>query len=306
MAEDRSDRRLLVPALGAAVLAISSAGPVVRLAQPLEPGVIAAVRVMLTGLVLAALSPSSTREAITKCLRDRALLGRVVLAALMLGLHFGTWITSLTMTTVVRSVALVSTQPIFAGFLGRMLGDRAPPRLYLGALVAIGGTVVMTLEAAVGPAGNMGLIGDMLALCGAITAAIYLAVGRSVSDRIPLTGYFVLVNLLAGSFLALYAVAIGVDWNAPAATQNDWLAVLYLGLVPGIIGHGLMNWAVRRVPVHVVSLAVLLEPVGAGVIAWVALGEGVSALEAMGAAILVGGVALGLPRRESEERDGVQ
>ncbi|HLT40021.1 MAG TPA: EamA family transporter, partial [Enhygromyxa sp.] len=58
-----------------------------------------------------------------------------------------------------------------------------------------------------------------------------------------------------------------------------------------------LNWAVRRVPVHTVSLAVLLEPAGAALIAWALLGEGVGLREAVGAGVLLVGVAVGLPRR---------
>ncbi len=298
MREPGADERWLVPALGVAVLAISSAATFVRVAEPLDAGVIAALRVSTTGLVLLLVSMSSTREAVRACLRDRELALRVCFSAALLALHFGTWIASLTMTSVVRSVALVSTQPIFAGFLGRVLGDRVPGRLYFGALVAVGGSVVMATGSDPStPAGERALWGDGLALFGAITAAGYLAIGRSVTQRIGLRGYFVLVNVIAGTLLVSYALAMRLDWTGPAAAANDYLAVLYLGIVPGILGHGLMNWAVRRVPVHVVSLTVLLEPIGAGIIAWLALGEGVTAIEAAGAAVLIVGVGLGLPRK---------
>jgi drug/metabolite transporter (DMT)-like permease len=292
-----SDRRLLVLALLTAVIAISSAGPVVRVAEPLPAGVIAALRVSITGVLLLVFSLRSTRDVLRKCVAEPELGLRVLAAAAMLALHFGAWITSLTMTSVVRSVALVSTQPIFAGLIDRFFGDRPAPTLYLGTAVAVAGTVVMTVGAPDALAGGAWQ-GDALALLGALAAAIYLSVGRSVSERLPLRGYFVSVNLVAAALLAGYALALGVDWQPAAATNIDYLSVLYLGVVPGIVGHGLLNWAVRRIPVHVVSLAVLLEPVGAGIIAWVALGERVSPVEAAGALLLLGGVAVGLPRRK--------
>ena len=65
------------------------------------------------------------------------------------------------------------------------------------------------------------------------------------------------------------------------------------------MGHGLINWAVRYMPVHRVALVVLLEPVGAVALVAVVLGIEVEALEAVGAGLVLVGVALGLPRRRS-------
>lgn len=73
------------------------------------------------------------------------------------------------------------------------------------------------------------------------------------------------------------------------------VSVVVLGLLPGIVGHGLLNWAVRRVPVHVVSLAALLEPAGAARLAWLLLAEVPLARELLGALLLIAGVAVGAP-----------
>jgi drug/metabolite transporter (DMT)-like permease len=71
-------------------------------------------------------------------------------------------------------------------------------------------------------------------------------------------------------------------------------AVVYLGLVPGVIGHGLFNWVVRRVPVDRVAIALLLEPVGATLLAWAVLAQPVGVGEMLGAAVVLLGVAIGL------------
>ena len=46
-------------------------------------------------------------------------------------------------------------------------------------------------------------------------------------------------DLFAAAMLLGYASVVGVDWSGAGAEQSDWLAVVYLGLVPGIVGHGL-------------------------------------------------------------------
>jgi drug/metabolite transporter (DMT)-like permease len=290
--------------LGAAVLAISTAAAVIRLAAPLESEVVACLRVSVTALGLWLVTRKASASALRQLLAARREAGLTILAGLCLAAHFAAWIASLSLTSVVRSVALVSTQPLFAGLLARVLGDRAPPRLYLGTAVAVVGTLIMVeIEA---PAGDgQAWVGDLLALSGAVTAAVYLAIGRHVhrrlGDALPVEGYFVCVNLVAAGALWVFALGRG-SALAPAGVEVwDYVAVVWLGVVPGIVGHGLLNWAVRRVPVHVVSLAVLLEPAGAAVVAWALLGEVPGGREVLGGVVLVAGVALGLPRRGDGE-----
>lgn len=298
--EQGLDGRVLA-GLAISVLAIASAALFVRMAAPIPPELIAAGRVSITALVALLLATLTLPQTL------RNLAGRpreamwLVLAGLCLAAHFGAWITSLSLTSVVRSVALVTTTPLFAGLLARALGDRVSPRLYVGGTVALLGTIVMVAspDALVGGS----LVGDALALSGALTAALCLAIGRHVharmGDALPLRDYFALLNLVAAIGLWSFVAVRGVAVDVPGAEQFDWAAVAFLGLVPGLIGHGLLNWAVRRTPVHVVALASLLEPLGAAALAWIVLGEAVGIREGIGAAIVLLGMALGLPKPSS-------
>lgn len=289
--------------LGAAVLAISTAAAVIRLAAPLGPEVVACLRVSVTALVLAVVTRRASMDALRVLLGSRRAAALTIVAGLCLAAHFAAWIASLGLTSVVRSVALVSTQPLFAGVLGRALGDRAPPRLYLGAAIAVVGTLVM-VEPGGAPALPNQWLGDALALSGAVTAAVYLAIGRRVhqrlGDALPVAGYFVCVNLVAAAALWLLVLGRGAVLVPEGVEWADYVAIAWLGVVPGIVGHGLLNWAVRRVPVHTVSLAVLLEPAGAALFAWVLLQELPLWREGVGAALLIAGVALGLPGRSAK------
>ena len=293
--------RKLALAMAAAVLAVSTSAPAIRVAEPLAPLLIASVRVTVTaGLLIL-----PTRRAVVQAWRALARDPRAALdaglAGLCLAAHFATWIASLSLTSTVRAVALVATQPLFAGLLARALGDRAPPRLFVGAVVALGGTALLA-SAEAGPGGvrELAWLGDLLAVAGAVTATAYLAFGRRVHQRLgaacPPEGYFVLVNCVAAACLWPLAAGLGAEPQPAGVRAQDYLALVWLALVPGVVGHGLLNWAVRRLPVHTVSLVVLLEPIGAAALAWALLGETVAVREGLGMLVLLGGVALGLPR----------
>jgi drug/metabolite transporter (DMT)-like permease len=286
--------------LGGAIVALSSAALVILLADPLPPTVIAAGRVAVTGAVLVLLGARSLGPTL-RALREPRARMQVLGAAALLALHFGAWVASLGLTTVPRSVALVATQPLFAGIFGRLVGDRAPWSLYGGAALAVVGTLAMVGgvgDPAASEDATAGFnLGDGLALLAGAAAAGYLVVGRSVGQSLPLQPYLGLVHV--GAAVILIAAAPGLEaelWPAAVTAADVW-ALVYLGLVPGVVGHGLLNWAVRFVPVHVVALVVLFEPVGATVLTVLVLGHAVGTGEAVGAAVLLCGVGLGLPRR---------
>lgn len=285
--------------LGGAIVALSSAAPVILLADPLPPTVIAAGRVAVTGVVLLLLGARALGTTWAALREPRARV-RVLGAAALLALHFGAWVASLDLTTVPRSVALVATQPLFAGILGRLVGDRAPWTVYGGAALAVVGTLAMVggVGEDAGSGGGGFNLGDGLALLAGAAAAGYLVVGRSVGHTMPLRPYLGLVHVGAAVMLAAAAPLLETELWPADATLADVAALVYLGLLPGVIGHGLLNWAVRYVPVHVVALVILFEPVGATLLAMAWLGHTVGLGEAIGAGVLLGGVALGLPRRQ--------
>lgn len=282
----------VVSGLGLAVAAVSSAALLILLAAPLPPLVIAAGRVTVTGLAFGVLVLLSRQQAVP----GRGLpWGAATLAASLLAIHFATWVASLSLTSVVRSTTLVATQPLFAALVGRLLGDRASWTMWLGALVAVTGTAVMVGVAS--PEASF-VTGDALAVVAALAAASYLVVGRSVRAALPLRNYLCLVHLMAGAMLVVAALGVGDAGRLTDAGDETWLAIVALGLLPGVVGHGLLNWGVRHVPVHVVSLAILLEPLGATGLAWIVLDEPVGTRELVGAGILLMGVAVALPKKK--------
>ena len=76
-----------------------------------------------------------------------------------------------------------------------------------------------------------------------------------------------------------------------------------MGFAPGFVGHGLLNWTSRRVPVHFVSLVGLLEPLGATLLAWIVLRAGITPREALGEAILLVGAGLAMLQAAKGSRD---
>jgi len=273
-----------------AIVAISTGAPFARWAAPASPLAIAALRVGIAALILLALGWRELGSLRRIAPRDRPL---VVLSGLLLGVHFGSWIASLAFTSTAASVALVCTSPIFAALFGTLLGDRVRGREIGGIAIAAAGCAV--LAGGDWSAGGDALIGDGLALVGAASAAAYLVVGRRLRSALPLLPYLGAVNAIAAVVLVAAALVIGTDLSAIPA--QSILACVGAALVASVIGHSLLNAAVRTTPTHLVALAVLGEPIGSSLITWAAFGEQPPIHAAIGGAIVLVGIAIGFIRR---------
>mgnify|MGYP001605624463 CR=1 FL=1 len=273
-----------------AIASVATSAPLIRWAAPAPAMTVAAGRVCLAALVLFALAPGAPRQWVRLPPRER---GLVVVAGVLLGTHFGVWITSMYFTSTAASVALVAMNPIFAALFGLGLGDRVGGREWAGIGIAAVGCAL--LAGGDWDEGGAALIGDALALRGAATAAAYLVVGRRLRAGLPLTSYLAMVNGVAGVGL-LVAAAIA---SAPVfGLDGDvYAAIAISALVPSLIGHTLLNAAVRRTPTHLVALAILGEPVGASLLTWGFFAERPPAHAAIGGGIILGGIAIGFVGR---------
>ena len=288
--------------LGAAVLGISIAGPLVRYSHA-PPLTIAVWRLGLSLVVVAGfLAWTGTwRQYRRLARRDVA---AAVGAGAFLAVHFWSWIASVGMTSVAASVVLVNMSPVIvAAGSALWLHERPTRRQLLGIAIALAGAMVLASGDARG-GGSSGmlagqaLLGDALAVLGAFTVSGYLLVGRRVRQKLDLWPYVGLVYGVAFGCVLLLALAIGNPVLGQTPRELGLFALMALG--PMLLGHTGFNWALRYLPAYVVSLVALGEPVGATMLAAVLPGiaELPSALTLAGGAIILGGVLLTTRRDE--------
>jgi len=271
------------------VAIVSSAAVLIRLAQADTHSLaIGAWRMLLASLFLAPLALGPRRAELRRLTRrDWA---SAALSGLLLAAHFAAWITSLALTSVAASVVLVTSYPLFVGAASALLLHERPTRRMVVALaVGCTGSAVIAL-------GDLGrgaphrLVGDLLALVGAITGAGYFLIGRRLRARVSLVAYVFPVY----TSCALLLTAVLLVGGVPAVPQRPvtWLWLLLMALGPQILGHSALNWALRYLSATYVALAVLGEPVGATLLAWALLGEAPTLTVMAGGALIVIGIVL--------------
>ena len=283
----------------AGVAALSWAAPLIRLADA-PPLVVASLRMALAALPLLMLCGLRRREELRLLGWREA--GLLALAGLALAAHFGFWVASVQDTSIAASTAIVATQPLIVGLGAWVWLSERPTRALLIAIAIAAAGALLLAGADLGD--RVSLRGDAFAALGAVFASIYLVAGRRVRARLSNISYAALVNAIAAIALLL-ALAVSGDspfgWSAEA-----YMLIALLALVPQLIGHGALTWALGSLPAAVVAVAVLGEPVGATAIGATLLGERPTLLEALGAALLLAGVyvalrgGLVLVRREDE------
>ena len=210
-----------------------------------------------------------------------------VLGGILLALHFATWITSLSYTSVASSTVLVTTHPIFVLALGYVvLGERVPMRSLAFVFVALAGSVVLSIGDA--QLGGHVLLGDALALAGAIFVAGYMLIGRFVRRQVPALQYTLLVYGVATVVLIGLCLVTRVSLFPYPPHELAIFAVL--AIVCTMLGHTVFNWALKFVQTSFVSTSILGEPVYASVLALLLFGELPGTLTLVGGAIVIVGL----------------
>ncbi|MGQ9478127.1 MAG: DMT family transporter [Candidatus Bipolaricaulia bacterium] len=267
-------------------VAILSFGSILIRLTPVPAPTIAAYRLTLATLLLAPLAWRGRAELKELSRQDLALS---LASGLFLALHFITWISSLKWTSVASSVVLVSTNPIFVGLGSRfLLRERLAPLLIWGIAISfIGGVLIGYSDLRFG---GKELIGDLLALGGALFASGYLLLGRRVRRRIGLVNYIFVVYGLAAAVLIAIALTSGQPLFGHSGRAYLFMFLLALG--PQLLGHSGLNWALRYISAAMVAVATLGEPVGATILAYLILGEGLTPLQAGGGLLILVGIYL--------------
>jgi drug/metabolite transporter (DMT)-like permease len=275
------------------VASISWGSILVRLCAS-APLTISLYRVLLAAILIAPVGLPALRRPVP----TRAAIVTAIGAGLFLSLHFATWIASLSFTTIAASTILVSTQPVFSAVLSALiLKERPAGRSLLALALALSGIVLIVSSDF--HLGSGRLVGDLLALSGALFAAIYLVMGRAARSSAAFPAYLLVVNASAAAGAFLLAL-VGGQPIGPERGDLGWL--LLMAMIPHLLGHGALNWAVRHLPAFVVNITVLGEPVLATLYAFLLFGEVPAAPVYPGALLIGTGVYLAV--RIETRRDG--
>ena len=272
------------------VLAVSLASILIKLAQAeaIPSPLIAASRMAIAAMVLTPITLRRYSNEIRGLKRNQFLLAAA--SGLFLAIHFATWVKSFEYTSVLVGVVLVNTNPLWAALLEVIfLRAKLGRWVIIGLAVGIVGSIVVALPSsrALHFEANTG---SLLALIGAFAVAVYFVIGRNLRATLSLLPYIWLVYSCAAIFLVLLVIANGVP--VLGYSLKGYLLLIATALIPQLIGHSSLNFALRYFPASYVGIAAQLEPVLSAIVAFLLFTEIPTGLQVIGSIIILSGVIL--------------
>ena len=281
-----------------AIVATSSAAILIRLAldEAMPPLLIACARLLIATAALTPMALRRYRGRLARLSTDELKL--IALSGICLAVHFTAWVTSLQYTTVLVSVVIVSTGPIWVAILEVIfLHIRLSRLVVMGLLVALTGGVLIgiplngALEA--GQAGEnfeATAAGALLSLVGALTVSVYMLIGRKLRTKLPVIPY---VWLVYGVASVSTLIVIGITSTPISGFRpQGYLVLLAMGLVPQLLGHSSLNYLLEYFPAAMVSMFSQLEPIGSAILAVALFQELPPGKQIAGSLIIIVGVIL--------------
>jgi drug/metabolite transporter (DMT)-like permease len=249
--------------------------------------VIAAYRLGLASLILVPLAAWKTRDELRSLSFPDIKLA--ILSGFFLALHFASWISSLDYTAIANSVVLVNTIPLWVGLLTPLITkDRLARATIISIIVSvIGGSIIGYGDFATD---SRALLGDLLAVIGAICAAFYLLLGRRLRPKLSLLSYVAICYGSAALFLWLAVIAL----QLPVSGFNTQTVAAFwaMALVSQIIGHSSYNWALRWFSTGLIAVALLGEPIGSTIMAYFIFDEGLTWIKFIGGSFILSAIYL--------------
>lgn len=209
------------------------------------------------------------------------------------------FVKGLSLTTVINSVLLGTTIPVFTLAVSIALGhDRLSLRRIIGILLAASGVVYLVdpWRAQFSPQATSGNL--LIVLC-AFSYAAYIAISKDLFKRygaLNVITWMFAIGCLITTPIGAYSLSHD---SLGAAGIWIWIAVLYIILIPTVAAYYLNAWALTRVTPTTVATYIYLQPLIAFGLAPLLLGEKLSSRTLIACLLIFAGVFVVIKRARS-------
>jgi len=211
----------------------------------------------------------------------------LALAGFMFAGDLATWHWSIGLTSVANATLLANFAPIFVTLGSWLLFGERFTRLFLGGL-ALSMLGAITLMGSSLNLGTQHLYGDLLGLaCGCFYGGYILTISR-------LRSRFGTLTIMIWSGIVTFLLLLPLSWiqgeSLIAPSLHGWLILIGLALISHAGGQGLITFSLAHLPAAFSSVALLLQPVIAAMLAVLILHELPVAWQVLGGLIVLAGI----------------
>lgn len=277
------------------------------------PWAVGAVRLAIGGTALAVVGLAWGARVRRRAPASPRLTGRALVLMIVTGVCLAAYQPLFFLGTerngvAVGTVIALGSAPVLAGVIEWALTRRLPGATWIGATVlALAGVALLAFGA-----GNTVASGaDPLGFVGSLGAGASFAVFANAQRRLMQGGWdpFTVAGAMGGisalvAFIALPFVGLG--W---LSSPRGITMALWLGLATILVAYALFTWGLERLTAATAATLTLAEPLTAGILGIVVLGERLTPLAITGLAVLGAGLVLlawGARRRRDPEPFAVE
>ncbi len=275
----------------AGVLSFAPGALFIKMAAGIDPLEITLHRMALASLVIFIYAVIAKIDIGAKNPKEYA---ELAFFGLIAAIHFGSFVVSLSFTFVSHSLALCYTAPIFAALFSRLiLSEKSGGKQLAAIIITFTGILILVgFEPAIS---RTILFGDLLALISGAALGLYQTISRMYKDKYSLLKYKANAYFFAALYLFFALIAARLSFNngfSSVYTAYSIAGVAASAIICTLIGHALINFALRRAGTVAVSLITTQEVSGGIILAMIFLGEKLSAPAFCGIAVSLAGIAL--------------
>lgn len=276
------------------LLGVSFGAPLARFVPELAALTIAFWRMAGASALLWASAPIKPQEPL-----KRNKFPFIIIAGIFLAFHFACFYSAVKLVPIANATLFATLAPIFTLIYERLVLKRSlSTGALLGLWLALGGAVIV--QASGLKFGQEETFGNLLALASSIFMAVVLIIAEKIRGTTTTVLYTRWLYLFAAVALGVIAIASGVDLGFSIA-DTKWL--LALVILPTLIGHNSMSYAVKFLRPTIVGSMPFGEPILATILAWVLFGETVSMYMAIGGGITLAGLVILTLKRNQRSGD---
>ena len=203
----------------------------------------------------------------------------------MLAFHFITWTQGAQWTHAANATLIVCMVPVVMPFLLYFtIGERITKAEILGTLMALSGAIWLT--ASDFWVSRQTLLGDITCFVSMLLFSFYLVQARS--NEFP-NIWLSLVPLYAGAGAICLLVALPLARPLALPPAREFLIAIGLAVIPTILGHSMLNNAMRHLRDQIVSVVNLFQFLFAGALAYFLYDEAPRPVFYAAGALVVGG-----------------
>ena len=200
------------------------------------------------------------------------------------------WHWSIRFTSVANSTLLANLSAPFVTLAMWIFWRERPSITFgLGLGLALAGVVMLVhTSLAFSPTA---LLGDAFGVITALFYAAYILAVKGLRDRGAATLY---VMAVATTLTAVILLPVALASGEPLLPQSTtgWLVLVGLAWISHCAGQGLIAYSLAHLPAAFSSVGLLLQPVMAGIFAWLILSEPLVALQIAGGIVVLAGIYL--------------